>query len=492
MNSDLLGTLGLYWGEVVRRRRRALAMAWLVLLITVPLTYIIPDRYRSNAIISIDTDALMAQMMNNATILSEATNQAENVRLLMFSQNNLEKAVMNADLDLALSDPYERNKFINTMLQNLKIQLIGRDTYGVSYVNQDPKVAQKIVEQIINIFIDINLKKLNTDADHNVHLTMQRVAELEAKFNEAQKELINFREKNNLKFQNESGLSADLRTLDINEERFPLDLRNIDARMRQLSLTLQATPRTLSGIAGSDPCHTATLKSQLLEMTSRGLTDSHPDIVNAKNLLASLEQACKKTPTITNSNNANPAYTQINDQLASLKLERDTLVHNMDTIKAQRSKINAQLLQQPALVEALRNIEVRVSTINGQLQLARETATHMQQTLDSNKKITLVKYQIAQPATYPLIPEFPNRPILLFVAAFASLLAGMVGVIVEIQLTGRMPTMTALRSAFDIPILGGISNHSRARALWSDVIFWIGLGLFVATPVFLVGLLSLV
>ena len=84
----------------------------------------------------------------------------------LISRPNMEKVIGMADLDIDLKTEDDRASLITRLTKKLAIKGTGRaNIYTISYADADPQVAKRVVESLLNLFVEGSLSDKRDDTD---------------------------------------------------------------------------------------------------------------------------------------------------------------------------------------------------------------------------------------------------------------------------------------------------------------------------------------
>lgn len=470
--------------ELWQKKWSFLLVAWAISIVGIIVVILIPDQYRTKAGISIDTDKLLSQVVVDSTFsLNNATReQAQKVSQIIYSTDNLKNVLRNVSVDNYDLTPTKEIILVEEMRKNLNFVQMGKDYYEMSYTHSNPETAYKTLKEILNIFVETNIKQLSNNSDKAIIFSEDALKMKRRTYANIQKELAEFKE-NNLELIDTSGqLYSSLRKAESFVDSYRVNRQVYSDRVSNLTTILAQTSK-YSSVGGSiDPsCDLRKIIGDLAAARARGLTDSHPDVMYLNELLSAKRKACP--PETTASRITNPTYSQILSQLNSAKSDLAQFDVRYEKAQSDIPELRAKLSKQPEVLEKLEILEGKKDKAAHDLGLADRKNDMLQETLDLNRKSGLVNYDVIQDVIFPVKPEKPNH-FFLFIGCFLASLIGSAGLIIlKVQMEQRMPTVHHLREAFSLPILGSITKvnmNAHHTSQVRDIMIWSSsLGLLV-------------
>jgi len=120
---------------------------------------LLPNQYEVTAKIFVDTGTLLRPLLKG--IAPDSNNRVDNARMMrrtLLVRPNLEKVARKTDMDIQAKTPKEFEQLLIGLSQ--KISITGSPTgniYVIGYQNSDAKLATRVVEAILNIFVERTL-----------------------------------------------------------------------------------------------------------------------------------------------------------------------------------------------------------------------------------------------------------------------------------------------------------------------------------------------
>jgi len=287
-------------------RWTGLVVAWVVGAIGVVVALKIPDRYEAAARIFVDTQSILKPLMSGLAVQPNVDQQVTMLSRTLISRPNIEKLVRMADLDLKSESKSQQEALIESLMRDLAIKTTGRDNlYSLNYVDPDKEKAKRVIQSLVSIFVESSLGASRKDTDSAKVFLDEQIKTYEAKLEESESRLKEFRLRN-IDMQPADGKDSAGRLGEIARqlETAKLELREAensrDAAKKQfdaergVTSTASSTTQSLlqeSAIAVSTPELDARIEAhkRTLDGLLQRYTDQHPDIINVRRLVKDLE-----------------------------------------------------------------------------------------------------------------------------------------------------------------------------------------------------------
>lgn len=451
--------------SVWNRRWLALAVAWGVCLLGWLALAMVPNTYESKARIFVKVDDALAQQLEIP--LGDRKKAVEGIRQTLTSAVNLQKLIrMTPALNQDANSAGDVQAMVLKLSKDIKVVSQEDSLFEITATSnrrglsdaENAKLAQDIVQKLIDIFGDENLSGDRGEMTRSLQFMDTQLDARAKELESADKRRLAFESQYPALAQGGAGL---LQRLEANRA----ELRGIDAdlaagqsALAAINGQLAGTPPTIAGAPGQGGARGALQQalSDLASARARGLTDNHPDVVALRNQVAALRGAASSesgpqgTP--------NPAYSS----LESIKAERQANVLSLQSrrasIQADIAQISASQSDNPQLAAEAQRITRDYDVLKqgyDKLLADREQLRLRASVQDENNAVTL---KVIDPPTAPRAPTAPNRPILLAVILVLGIGAGCGAAFALSQLRGTYATTAKLENATGMPVLGSISH----------------------------------
>ncbi len=456
-----------------RHRWKALLLAWLICLPGWVAVYSLPSQYQANARIYADPEALLSTLLRGLAADSTQASQVDMLQRTLLSRPNLERVIARTDLDLRVHDVASRDALITGLARDIRITPQTRQLFRIDYTDQDPRLAQSVVQTVVNLFLEAAASSDRQQVQSARVFLNQQIAAHETQLREAEMRRADFMG----------------RYVDIRQKLIELRGNLQDANLRRdvLRQQLEATPATLAelqaaggGGGGGNP-RLAEAERQLRELRLR-LTDQHPDVVMQRAIVAELRASgggggggttAARPQAPPRGGLPNPLYEQIRLRL----VDQDGLIASLErqirdeTAESERLERLARTAPQVAAEQQNMDRDYEIIRKNYETLLQRREALEIAGA--ARNESDRMRIEVIEPPIVPTTASGPNR--LLFAAGVlvVGLGAGAVLVLLLIQLDRGFYTIHDLR-ALGLPVLGGVSSATPQRSQAGGAIAFAG------------------
>ena len=469
------GLLRVHLDELWRRRWLALLLAWAVCVVGWFAVMLLPDRYESNARIYVDTDTLITPLMRGLTVQTDPDRQIDIMRKSLLTRPNLEQVIRKTDLDLQVRTATDLERLIDTLQRKVKVVSDGKSLFQITYVDADAALAQKVVQTMLNQFVEQNVGKSRADMDNAPRFLDTQIAAFEQRLRETEERVAEFRRTHANELGGRQSLQGLLDQTSIQLRQLQQELDAAIWNRDQIRLDLARTPQQLGG-GGGAPVGTpagnrlAEMERQLALLRATR-TDDHPDVMSLRRQIAAArsdggqqggqqggQRGAGTGERAVRSGFDNPAWHQLTVELRKQEGAVATLERRIQDGTAAIADLRRRLDEVPGAETELQQLQrdYEVVKTNYTELLARRESARLARNLEDQTKS--VQFRIIEPPVMARIPEGPPR-----VALFgAVLLAGIgvgTGLVVLLHLM-RSPFSdpASLAEAYGIRVLGTVSE----------------------------------
>ena len=466
-----------------RYRWQALAVAWLVCLLGWLFLASMPDRYQSRARIYIDTETILGPLMKGLAVAPDFDRQVEMMRRTLLSVPNLEELIRMTDLDHTVHSEVERLNLIDGLARDITIKTEGASLFQISYEHQNPRLTQRVVDSILQIFVEQNLGHSQQDVEEARNFIDRQIDDYEAKLRQAEIEVAEFRKEHADEL---GGFDRNQRALEQREaelRRLNTEIESAIWRRDQLRSQIDSTPKTITAsyqvASGVSDVTQFRLQSLAQELQNKLLvyTEKHPEVIALQGMIATAQEQLaieKSTAGPGSTRVANPQHGALVEQLrlseASIQDMRRRLALAENEIGVLSTTVASAPEVEADLTRLTRDYNVLLTQYEQLIQ--RRESAQIARDLDSG--VSRIEYRIIDPPVVPLQPVGPRRGLFLASILLVGFVSGVAFALGRQMLSGSFLTVDQLRAAIDLPVLGGVAEAIRPAQSHRAIAGWAG------------------
>jgi succinoglycan biosynthesis transport protein ExoP len=275
----------------------------------------------------------------------------------------------------------------------------------------DATQAQEVLQSFVAKFLKMDSEDVEQQANVSVRFLQDQADKLQTHIGAIESELTS------LKARNGAALATSGGTQFLDTGSFSAQITGLQNENRQLVVQSQNS----GGNSELTQAEAALAAAEAL------YSDSHPDVVRARERVRQLRELARTTPDTGNS--------MIQQQIAANNAAIQTLMQQRDAAVARANSAMAGQARAPAILEQAMQLENRASTLRSQYQQVSENLLKAQNSARMASEQRAERLSLVEPASLPDKPFSPNRPLLIAGAAAAGLLLGFVlALLVELVL----------------------------------------------------------
>lgn len=489
--------------EQVQLARTFLRMAWLYRwpgMVAATLLSILgwgfvqslPDTYQVSAKVFLDSRSMLRPLLSGVAFNTGAASDAALLlSRTLLTRPNLEEVARRADLDLKALTPEQFNEVVDELIAGIKVSAGRREgnIYDISYVEQDPRVAKKVVDELLNIFMEQSLGDVRRDTVSTQKFLDEQIAAYEKRLVEAEDRLKQFKQKNvGIMPGSQGGYFARMQQAQatLNEAKLKLD----EARRRRDQLKAESSIETVA--FGEDDLMAALddgqgaqrnhpqlavfdnkindLEGRIDEMLLK-YTDKHPDIIAMRRLIEEYrkrkEEKAEELAALPQGADGGDAGVLDSSFTQQIKLEAAQADATVAALETRVDVYTKRMEELARKVDVVPEIEADLVRLNRDYGITRkqyneliERRERMRVGLEAEQSVDEVKIRILEPTRIPAKPTGPPRILLSTLVLAVALGAGAGLSSLLSQLNPRLIDVPDVKHLTGLPVLGVVSMIS--------------------------------
>ncbi len=452
--------------SIWHRRWLALGVAWAVCLLGWLVVALIPNSYESKARIYVQIDDVIAETTGIG--MGDRRRDIERVQQTLTSAINLEKVIRGTAVGEEVTTPKQMEGAILGLEKKIKVESVKDNLFTItaSYGDgsrsdaQNAKIAQDIVQKLIDIFREENLAGNRGQMTQSLDFMDQQLAQRQKELEAAEQKRLAFEAQNPDLVQGGASVMQRLEASRAELRGIDADLAAAQSALAAINGQLAGTPQSLPGTGPTGGARSALAQAQaeLSGMKSRGLTDNHPDVIAAKNQVASLRAAAAAEGNGGAGGMPNPAYTSLQSIKAERQANVQALASRRAAVQAEVSRITTQQISNPEVAAEQARINRDYDVLKQQYDKLLQDREELRLRGQVETEHNSVRFQVIDPPTTPRAPVAPNRPLLLLAVLVVGIGAGAGAAFAMSQLRSTFATVSKLEKATGLPVLGAVSQ----------------------------------
>ena len=464
-----------YLRSMWRYRWYALVFSWCIVLVGWYKVYQMPDIYTVKSRIHINTNSVLRPLLRGLTIEPDLSQRMRLMTKTMLSRPNMEKLAKISDLDLQAKNPEAFENLVGGLMTGINLSSSKRteNLYTISYSNKNPELAKKIVQNLLNIFIESTLGQSRSNSDTAHNFMEQQLGKYEKLLLASEDRLKDFKRKNAAYMATIGGGYYDS-LQNVRQQKREAELLLNEAKKRRDELKRQLVgeePVFGFGSTGSqaEVSHPNNAKIRALQEEVDGLllqfTELHPKVMtlqeNINKLIKGKEKDLAENPQVVVRQpelEMNPVYQQMKVSLS----EAEAQIASFSVRVKEYSKRENELKE---MVDTLPEVEADLNRLTQDYQKTQKNYNELRERSDTAKLSDeveqvgdSVKIKVIEPPRLPREASGPNRGLFNSVVFILSLAGGFVFSFIVAQLRPVIYDQRTLRNITGLPVFGEVSN----------------------------------
>ena len=510
---DLQKTLELvldYLKGVWIKKRYVMVCSWLICPIGFIYVASLPDVYRSEARIYVDTRSVLQPLLRGLTIQTNPQQEIAMMVSTLLSRPNLEIIARESDLDITTKNAAQYESLIKSLENNISLKSTGRDNlYTIGFTHKNSQMAKKVVQETLDLLVEGTHGNSRKDTDTATQFIEEQIAEYESRLTSAEQRLADFKRKYTDVLPNKGSFYQNFNELESALEQTKLTIKETEKQMQSLTNQNSGGNKSVDSFsvkpAGAITSLTTRYDSRIksleenLDQLQLKYTELHPDVIEVNNLLESLKKLRAQEIEDYLAGAANNPDSELVGSISSeLRLEAKRLQSLIASLQVRQQDYESKIDVLKQKIDLVPQIEAEATALNrdyGSTKSKYEELLSRRESAELAKKADVssedVKFRVIDPPLAPIKPSGPNRIIGYTIVLFLGLASGIALAFLISQLNPILIRGQQLTALTSFPVLGTVSHLNIEQIRKTNrsllIVFLVSCGIIVSIYGSLVG-----
>lgn len=427
--------------EFLLRRKK-----WIILsmLIVPPLVFLVgnlwPKKYQSETMILVDPQKVSAEYVK-ATVPGDVTDRLQTISDEVLSRTGLLTIANEDHLYQTEREKYGDDSAVAAIHKDITVDIIRGatdrspiDGFKISYIASNPQLAQKVTQQIADLFIEANVKQRDQDAEGTELFIENQLLKARAQLAQQDQKIRAFKAAHlgELPEQETANLAmiGEYQNM-AQENNEAIDRANQQRVYLESMLNVNGNHKLPAPVAAPTPLQLQLQKDEdQLTADLQLYTDQYPDVIRLRDQIATLKAEIKRQPAntahaITTATGGPNLGEQLESQLKATNEEIQSRTARQQQLENKVSAIQGQVQSLPAVQQEYESLSRDYTEMqqNYQSLLQKQQASAMAAQLELHNDSE--HFRVIDPANLPIVPVSPNLSIVYAGGLLGGLIVGL-------------------------------------------------------------------
>jgi succinoglycan biosynthesis transport protein ExoP len=418
--------------------------------------YSLPTLYRSSATLLIESQELPNNVVD-APATGQIAQRIAKIRERVLSRGDLIALVEQYDLYAAERRSKPMSEIIDKMRKATSVASlegnVGTPTPGadnlialkMTFDYPDPVKAQEVLQSYVTSFLRMDNDTVEDQASLTVRFLQDQAGKLQTQIQQIEGQVTALKGRNGAALAVNGGQLVDTGT-------YAAQIFSLENQNRQLLIESKKPAGRNQQIAAAEAA---------LSAAQAIYSDSHPDVIAAKERLKALRQALPDSAASNDDGSIQEQIRANNDAIAQMRAQREAAL-------ARASSAMAGQARAPVIMEQASQLESNANALREQYKDVANNLMKAEASARMAGEQRAERLSLVEPPSLPDSPNWPNRPLLIGAGAAAGLVLGLlVALLVELL---RRPLRSPVQiESIGFPVLGIVPVYElpgKKRGWW--------------------------
>ena len=464
-----------------------------VLAIGVAVSLLVPPTYRSAGTILIDSQQIPTDAAQQPA--PSADERIEVIKQRVMTRENLLRVIERHGLFANAGPGLTPSERVDVMRKTIAVEQVqtnlnpdrpgpGTISFSIAFEHRRPEIAQAVAKDLVNLFIDENVKLRTQRAAQTTEFLTQEAEKLKKEVDAIEAQVAKYKQEHasalpenvTLGMAAMQRVEADLRQVERDHASAEDALRALEA---ERGAALAEPPPTVAGAPDNAQAELQRARMELARLSAT-YTDSHPDVKAARRKVEGLQRAASMEAsaapaTPRRSATATAALARYEARANGLRERARVLAAQRAALREKLGQMDVALVRSPQVERGLLALTRDYQSAQKKYEevLGRKMSAQMAENLEGGQKAE--RFTVLDAPTLPDHPIKPNRKKLLAMSFILAVVAAAAAVALLEAMRGTVRGIGQIRSLWGqeplvaipvIPVPGeGVQQRKRMLAV---------------------------
>lgn len=407
------------------KKRYVMICSWLICPIGFFYVTTLPDIYKSDAQVFVDTNSVLKPILDGLAFGSDAEQEIEMMAKTLLSRSNIETIARESDLDVTATTDESYNKLISDLTDDIKLRGTPRDNiYTISYENENPRMAKTVVQETLDVFVEGSIGGSRQDVDTTTRFLNDQIAEYESSLSESEQRLADFKKQYADILPGEGTFYANLQSLRLLLESTELTIKETQQQINAMKGQTRQAQKAADGFGvrsnDGEQVLTTRFDERILSLEGRldelklRFTEKHPDVIESQNLLDALKEQRSKEIEAFMAQDTSDVPSMMTESDRELRLEITRLEGQLASLNVRKTDTLRKIDDLQSKIDLVPQIEAEQTALNRDYGIKKQAYEELLSRRESNDLTRRAdiqsgdfQFRIIRP---PLIAAEPSGP----------------------------------------------------------------------------------
>jgi polysaccharide chain length determinant protein (PEP-CTERM system associated) len=469
--------------SAVRFRWAALLVATVIGVIGTVVVLAIPGKYESRALIYVDTKSVLRPLLQGLAVTEQSPDATDVVRKALLARPSLEKVVHETGLSARAATAEEHDRLLVDLQQQIAVTGDGSTgLYAIVYDDYNARTAQAVVNTLLEAFVSSSIDAGRSNTRNAEAFLAQQVSDYEQRLSQSEQRIAEFKKKNIGLMPDQRGdyfarLQSETANRDKLQGELAVAVGQRDALRRKISNDAPgappAAPLTNQQIQAAEAIdlRIREAKTTLAALLDK-YTELHPQVIAQKDMIQRLEQQRQQEfggVRATNAARSDTSAAAIDPVVQSLQIALNDADVKVETLQTQLQQSQAQTAALRQTMTTGPEIEAELARLNRDYGVTKAEYEALLQRLESARissdadRSAEQRFKVLEPPLVAFRPVKPNKPLLLAGVLLAALAAGVATAIFRAQTQPVFFSRAGVSTILGLPVIGVVGRAETVR-----------------------------